>query len=107
MKTQIRRGVFETNSSSVHTLAITTNTNWDKFKKGELLMKGYPYDISFVDINSINKENVFTLDKYNDNKSYLDYSYMNYEAFEHLTDAEILFKELDNILAISVYKYDD
>ena len=32
---------------------------------------------------------------------------MNYEAFEHLKDAEILFKELDNILAISVYKYDD
>ena len=103
MKTQIRRGVFETNSSSVHTLAITTNTNWDKFKKGELLMKGYPYDISFVDINSINKENVFTFDKYNDNESYSYYDYMDYEAFEHLTDAEILFKELDNILAISVY----
>ena len=105
MKTQIRRGVFETNSSSIHTLAITTNTDWDKFEKGELLMKGYPYDISFVDVNSVNKEQVFTLDKYDD-EDYFDYDYMTYEAFEQLDDAEVLFKELDNILAISVYRYE-
>ena len=106
MKTQIRRGVFETNSSSIHTLAITTNTDWDKFEKGELLMKGYPYDISFVDVNSVNKEQVFTLDKYDDEEDYFDYDYMTYDAFEQLDDAEILFKELDNILAISVYRYE-
>lgn len=97
MKTQIRRGVFETNSSSIHSLAITTTTDWGKFKKGELLMKGFPYDISFVDANSVNKEQVFTLDKYNDNdKDYFYYDYMTYDAFEQLDDAEILFKELDN-----------
>ena len=106
MKTQIRRGVFETNSSSVHTLAITTSTDWDRFEKGELLMKGYPYDISFVDVNSVNKEQVFTLDKYDDDEDYFDYDYMTYEAFEQLDDAEVLFKELDNILAISVYRYE-
>ena len=33
MKIQIRRGVFETNSSSVHTLTITKNTNNLKFPK--------------------------------------------------------------------------
>ena len=107
MKTQIRRGVFETNSSSIHTLAITTNTDWVKFEKGELLLKDYPYGISFVDVNSVNQEQVFTLDKYNDGEDYSEYHYMTYEAFEQLDDAEILFKELDNILAISVYKYDD
>ena len=104
MKTQIRRGVFETNSSSVHTLAITTNTDWDKFKKGELLMKGYPYDISFVDVNSVNQEKVFTLDKYK-NEHYFDYDcydYITYEAFNSLDD-EIIFKKFDNFLAISVY----
>ena len=106
MKTQIRRGVFETNSSSIHTLAITTNTDWDKFKKGELLMKGYTYNISFVDVNSVNKEQVLTADKYNDEEDYFDYDYMTYEAFEKLDDAEVLFKELDNILAISVYRYE-
>ena len=106
MKTQIRRGVFETNSSSTHTLSITTTTNWDKFKKGELLMEGYPYDISFVDVNSVNKEQVFTLDKYNDEDYFDDYDYMTYDAFERLDDAEVLFKELNNVLAISVYKYE-
>ena len=106
MKVQIRRGVFETNSSSIHTLAITTNTDWDKFEKGELLLKDYPYGISFVDVNSVNQEQVFTLDKYNDGEDYSEYHYMTYEAFEQLDDAEILFKELDNILAISVYRYE-
>ena len=105
MKTQIRKGVFETNSSSIHSLAITTTTDWDKFKTGELLMKGFPYDISFVDVNSVNKEQVFTVDKYND-EDYFDYDYMTYDAFEQLDDAEILFKELDNVLAISIYRYE-
>ena len=103
MKTQIRRGVFETNSSSVHTLAITTTTDWDRFKKGELLMKGYPYEISFVDANSVDKEQVFTTDKYDDGEYYFNYKYMTYNAFNYLDDVEILFKKLDNVLAISVY----
>ena len=107
MKTQIRRGVFETNSSSVHTLAITTTTDWDRFEKGELLMKGYPYDISFVNANSVDKEQVFTYDKYDDGEYYYDYEYMTYDTFNYLDDAEIIFKKLDNVLAISVYKYED
>ncbi len=106
MKVQIRRGVFETNSSSVHTLSITTTTDWDRFEKGELLMKGYPYDISFVDANSVDKEQVFTTDKYDDGEYYSDYDYMTYDAFNCLDDAEILSKELDGVLAISVYKYE-
>ena len=107
MKTQIRRGVFETNSSSVHTLAITTTTDWDRFKKGELLMKGYPDDISFVNANYVDKEQVFTYDKYDDGEYYYDYEYMTYDTFNYLDDAEIIFKKLDNVLAISVYKYED
>ena len=103
MKVQIRRGVFETNSSSIHTLAITTNTDWDKFKKGELLMKGYPYNISFVDVNSVNKEQVLTADKYND-EDYFEYDYMTYDVFNYLDDAEIILKKFDNVLAISIYK---
>ena len=107
MKVQIRRGVFETNSSSVHTLSITTTTDWDRFEKGELLMKGYPYDISFVDANSVDEEDILTGDKKHDGEYYYDYKYMTYDAFNYLDDAEILFKEFDNVLAISVYMYDD
>ena len=106
MKIQVRQGVFETNSSSVHSLVITTITDWDKFKNGSLIMKDFPYDVSFVDVNSVNKEQVFTLDKYNDEEDYFDYDYMTYDVFKNLDDVEIILKKLDNVLAISIYKYE-
>ena len=40
MKISIRRGVFETNSSSVHSCAITTKDNFEGFKSGKLWYKG-------------------------------------------------------------------
>lgn len=36
MKIQVRRGVFETNSSSVHSLCICSEDDYDRFKNGEL-----------------------------------------------------------------------
>lgn len=39
MKGQIRWGVFETNSSSVHSLTMCSNEEYDKWKKGEVLFK--------------------------------------------------------------------
>jgi len=37
MKKQIRRGVFETNSSSTHSLTMCSESEYDKWEKGELL----------------------------------------------------------------------
>lgn len=37
MKMQIRRGVFETNSSSVHSLTMCSSEEYDKWKNGEVL----------------------------------------------------------------------
>lgn len=37
MKRQVRQGVFETNSSSTHSLTICTEDEYNKWKKGELL----------------------------------------------------------------------
>lgn len=34
---QIRRGIFETNSSSVHSLILCSDKEWKKFKEGELV----------------------------------------------------------------------
>ena len=36
MKRVIRRGVFETNSSSVHSLTMCSRTEWDDWKRGDL-----------------------------------------------------------------------
>jgi beta-galactosidase GanA len=37
----IRRGLFETNSSSVHSLSIVSKSDFEKWKKGELLFNWY------------------------------------------------------------------
>lgn len=37
MKKQIRRGVFETNSSSVHSITMCTRSDFDRWTDGELL----------------------------------------------------------------------
>lgn len=41
MKRQVRRGVFETNSSSVHSICITTQSEYDKWKNGEVFYDNY------------------------------------------------------------------
>lgn len=39
MRLAVRRGVFETNSSSTHSLSVCSKSDWDKWKAGELLAK--------------------------------------------------------------------
>lgn len=38
MKTQIRQGVFETNSSSTHAISICSKAEWDAFNNGEMMI---------------------------------------------------------------------
>ena len=38
MKKQIRRGVFETNSSSTHSITMCMESDYNKWEKGELLL---------------------------------------------------------------------
>ena len=47
---QIRQGVFETNSSSVHALSICTQEEWDKLKSGEYLVNEWSID-QIIDAN--------------------------------------------------------
>lgn len=53
MKINIRSNVFETNSSSVHTLCICTEDEYEKFKNGELL---YDLDLDILTPNVQNKQ---------------------------------------------------
>lgn len=52
MKINIRNNVFETNSSSVHTLCICTKEEYEKFKNGELL---YDLDLDVLTPDVQNK----------------------------------------------------
>ena len=39
MKLQVRQGVFETNSSSTHSVSVCLATDWDAFNSGDLWMR--------------------------------------------------------------------
>ena len=55
MKFTVRRGVFETNSSSVHSFTIADKEDYDKFKKGELYI--HRYDLNFCTKEQYIEEN--------------------------------------------------
>lgn len=55
MKKQIRRNVFETNSSSVHSLTMCLQSDYDKWKNGEVLLfrgSGWCYPDNHHPINN-------------------------------------------------------
>ncbi len=53
---QIRQGVFETNSSSTHSMTITTKEEWLKFKNGELYFNEWEDELTENELDS-DKEN--------------------------------------------------
>lgn len=71
MKRQIRYGVFETNSSSTHSLCICTEDDYDKWVGGQLLYDNWSEKL--VGITSENKENNYRFKSYdNYGRNYLE-----------------------------------
>ena len=85
MKIKIRRGVFETNSSSVHSLVMCTDDDYNKWKSGELLYD--KWKAKLVTLEEAKKEEDY-LDEEEFNCRFLDYDHFNswqyieYETFE-------------------------
>ena len=50
MKKQIRRGVFETNSSSTHSLTMCSKEDYDKWVNGEFMFDTYKDELVEMDI---------------------------------------------------------
>ena len=80
MKRQIRRGVFESNSSSVHSLTMCMKSDFDKWVEGEFVYDRW--DKKLVPITDEIKENIedgdrdfLTYDQFN------DWEYLEYETF--------------------------
>lgn len=98
MKRSIRRGVFETNSSSTHSLTLVAKEDFDKWKKGELLFAKYEEDFK-------TPEEVAKLEEYdrNDYETYSEY-YDNIclETFE----STFTTKSGDEVIAFGAYGYD-
>lgn len=81
MKEQIRMGVFETNSSSVHSLTMCTEAEYEAWKRGELLYRRW--ERKFVKTPKLTDE-----DKKGAQTLYEDSQEKYWKDWEQLTDSE-------------------
>ena len=85
MKIKIRRGVFETNSSSVHSLVMCTDDDYSKWKRGEILYDKWAAKL--VTLEEAKKEEDYE-DEEEFKSRFVDYDrfnswqYIEYETFE-------------------------
>ena len=81
MKRQIRRGVFETNSSSVHSLTMCMESDFDKWVAGELVWSRWGDEL--VPITDEIKKSIEEDEReYITYEQFNDYDYIDYETFE-------------------------
>ena len=124
MKMTVRQGVFETNSSSVHSLTMMMKDDYEKFENGELfyIIYNYPY-FKNVDTDLINRDELYQIAKENgfigkihDTSELLDFfdgdvvSYDLFwdedsECFDYFTD-EFTTPKGETVIAFGRYGYD-
>lgn len=105
MKIQVRRGVFETNSSSSHSLVICSKDEADEIFMGKRLIKFDTFwdsEWKTIPADSIDPSAVFTdSTPYNNRRNY---KYGTYDAIVEYYYAEVLTKDCGNgNLAISIH----
>lgn len=80
MKRQVRRGVFETNSSSVHSITMCAKSDYEKWRNGELVWNRWGDELV-----PITPEIQESLDEdgreYYTYEQFGDYDYIDYETF--------------------------
>lgn len=101
MKKQIRYGVFETNSSSVHSLTIVSKEEFERFKNGEMVLDRWGERLVEVPTKT-------ETDGEEDN-----YEYDKYETYDNLGGGEYetfiqnyKTKNGDEIVAFGFYGHD-
>lgn len=84
MKRRIRRNVFETNSSSVHSLCMCMESDYEKWKNGEMVFDRWSDELIPI-TDEIREEIESNLDDYSGNyftyEKFFDYEYNDYETF--------------------------
>jgi hypothetical protein len=87
MKTSIRTGVFETNSSSTHSLTIETKENYEAWQNGELFFD--MYDDRLVTEEEIRSAYEKELLRFPD-QEFEEFKEENYQTFDEYEDEEYL-----------------
>ncbi len=97
MKTQIRIGTFETNSSSTHSLIMCSEREFELFKQGELLLD--VWDDVLIPKDAITDE-----DLEEDDGRYRTYD--NYDEDYESFSGEYTTEKGDKVVAFGWYGYD-
>ena len=101
MKIQVRQGLFETNSSSIHSLVMFKGSDWELFKEGKMLMSGCPHFDKLIKVEDVPKE---------DAEDYITYDeWLNMDAYadswEVVEDVVKDSNGVDSTVVISIYYY--
>lgn len=103
----IRLGLFETNSSSVHSLVIMTKSQYNKLRNTEDLYFSYNYDdvTKPEDIKIKTKEEI--IEEFDDIDTFEDmcsiYDFYNFDTLKDIFDR---ITEVDNLVILSSSFYD-
>lgn len=116
MKIQVRQGVFETNSSSTHSLALFSGSDWEAFKEGKMVIENSPSGNKLIKIEDV-PENCVIYDPNNEDENFYfdEYDYIPYEVWNniyHYADEgwETIVKEVkdsngkDSTIIVSTYQ---
>lgn len=105
MKESIRRGVFETNSSSTHSLTLCSLDEFEKWKNGDLYISCYDKDfITKAEYEALDNE--CNCDK--DYECECDKDYYSYEEFWDRAGEyfETFEQTRDDVVAFGYFGYD-
>ena len=98
MKLQVRKGVFETNSSSVHCMTMCSQSDYDKWKNGELFY--YKYNNQLVTKEEMQK--ILEETSFSDKDDFLSYS----EFWDYCNEYETFKDSFNDVVAFGYYGYD-
>lgn len=98
---QVRQGIFETNSSSTHSLTMCTGSDYEKWKNGELIYDYYNDELVPV-TDKIRELKEDGDDEYVTYENFQDWSYMDLESFE----SRFTTPGGEEVVAFGYYGYD-
>lgn len=101
MVVKIRRGVFETNSSSTHSLTMCSRKDYDAWKRGDMVYDDYEEEL--VSIDSLTEEELELVDedRYYTHEGYYDHCACDYDSF----DQTFVSEKGEEIVAFGYYGY--
>lgn len=85
MKIQIREGVFETNSSSTHSLALFNGSDWQAFKEGKMVIENGPSAEKLIKIEDVPEDQlIYDPNNVDEDIWFDDYDYIPYEVWKDI-----------------------